>query len=251
MLRLDDVNKHFDATIALNGVSLDCAPGRTTVLIGPSGCGKSTLLRCVVGLEQPDSGSIHFDGEPLGPGRHEAARRRMGYVIQEGGLVPHLTAAGNVALMARYLGWDGPRLDARIAQLSALVHLPPESLRRYPQELSGGQRQRVGLMRALMLDPDLLLLDEPLGHLDPMIRYGLQQDLKQVFDALGKTVLLVTHDLNEAGYLGHHIVLMREGRIVQQGPADQLVTRPADAFVAQFVHAQRAPFAALHMPADT
>jgi osmoprotectant transport system ATP-binding protein len=170
----------------------------------------------------------------------------MGYVIQEGGLFPHLTAAGNVSLMARYLGWEDPRIEERVAQLCALVRLRPENLHRYPHELSGGQRQRVGLMRALMLDPDLLLLDEPLGQLDPMIRFELQQDLKQVFDALGKTTLFVTHDLNEAGYLGQHIVLMREGRIVQQGPAAELLTRPADAFVAQFVRAQRAPFAALH-----
>jgi osmoprotectant transport system ATP-binding protein len=247
VLRLENVSKRFASTAAVSSVTLDCARGRTTELIGPSGCGKSTLLRCIVGLEQPDAGTIQFDGQTLGSGQLIHARRRIGYVIQEGGLFPHLTGYENVALLARYLHWESSRIDARVRALSGLVRLQVELLERYPQELSGGQRQRIGLMRALMLDPDLLLLDEPLGHLDPMIRFDLQQDLKRVFDTLKKTVVLVTHDLHEAAYLGHQIVLMRDGRIVQRGTADDLVRTPAEPFVAQFVHAQRAAFTARPM----
>jgi osmoprotectant transport system ATP-binding protein len=242
VLRLQNISKRYASAVAISDLTLECPTGRTTVLIGPSGCGKSTLLRCIVGLEQPDAGTIHFDGELLDTERLTDARRRIGYVIQEGGLFPHLTGYENVALLARYLHWESSRIAARIRELSSLVRMLDELLARYPQELSGGQRQRIGLMRALMLDPDLLLLDEPLGHLDPMIRFDLQQDLKRIFDTLKKTVVLVTHDLHEAGYLGHQIVLMRDGRIVQRGTADELVTTPAEPFVAQFVHAQRASF---------
>jgi osmoprotectant transport system ATP-binding protein len=165
----------------------------------------------------------------------------MGYVIQEGGLFPHLTAAANVALMARYLRWKRPAIQRRLAELAELTQLPLPSLQRLPTELSGGQRQRVSLMRALMLDPDVLLLDEPLGALDPMIRYDLQQDLRRIFQQLHKTVVLVTHDLGEAAFLGDTLVLLREGRIVQQGSPEQLVQHPRDGFVERFVRAQRSP----------
>jgi osmoprotectant transport system ATP-binding protein len=163
----------------------------------------------------------------------------MGYVIQEGGLFPHLSGRDNVALLARHLGWDRPRIDARLAELAALTHFPADGLARYPAELSGGQQQRVALMRALMLDPAVLLLDEPLGALDPMIRFELQTELRDIFRSLGKTVVLVTHDMGEAAYLGDTLVLLRAGRIVQQGSAADLVRAPADAFVARFVTAQR------------
>jgi osmoprotectant transport system ATP-binding protein len=244
LLRFEHIGKRFDAGFEIRSFSLEVPSGRTTVLIGPSGCGKSTLLRMAVGLVQPDSGVIRLAGEKLHPGNIVDVRRRTGYVIQDGGLFPHLSAADNVTLMARYLGWDTQRIAARLDELLRLVHLDAPLLERFPAELSGGQRQRIGLMRALMLDPDLLLLDEPLGALDPMIRFELQQDLKEIFAFLAKTVLLVTHDLGEAGYLGETIVLMRDGGIVQQGPGGELIASPADAFVERFISAQRDPFAA-------
>ncbi len=241
MLEFDGVSKRYGDTQALAPTGLRVAAGRTTVLIGPSGCGKSTLLRLVAGLVAPDTGEIRIQGTPLNDHTLAGLRRRMGYVIQEGGLFPHLTAQRNVTLMARHLGWESSRIRSRLEALAGLVHLPRATLGRYPLALSGGQRQRVSLMRALMLDPDLLLLDEPLGALDPMIRYRLQGELKAIFDRLGKTVLMVTHDLAEAAYFGHTLVLMREGRIVQQGPYCELVERPAESFVEAFIQAQRAP----------
>src|SRR5262249_50180336 len=213
------------------------APRRTTVLLGQSGSGKSTLLRLMLGLLRPDAGTVSFDGEPVRP----ELRLRMGYVVQDGGLFPHLTARGNVALVARYLGWDAARIAKRRRELSELTQFPAGGLDRYPVQLSGGQRQRVGLMRALMLDPDVLLLDEPLGALDPIIRSDLQTDLRRIFQALGKTVLFVTHDLGEAGFLGDHLVLLRDGRIVQEGTLAEFADRPADPFVTRFINAQRSP----------
>jgi osmoprotectant transport system ATP-binding protein len=209
------------------------------VLIGPSGCGKSTLLRLMIGLIQPDRGRVHFEGEVLTRDNAERLRRKMGYVIQDGGLFPHLTARGNTALVARYLGWSAKRIGERLSELVELTHFPPDGVDRYPAQLSGGQRQRVSLMRALMLDPDVLLLDEPLGALDPMIRSNLQEELRTIFRQLGKTVVMVTHDLGEAGYFGDTIVLLREGSIVQRGSFGEFLDRPADAFVTEFVNAQR------------
>jgi osmoprotectant transport system ATP-binding protein len=239
MFTLTGVVKRFGAETALAGVDLAIPRSATTVLIGPSGCGKSTLLRLLNGLLAPDSGEVRFDGGPVTPANARALRRRMGYVIQEGGLFPHLTAADNAALMARHIGWDEGRVGARLAELTALVRLDGTALRRYPVELSGGQRQRVSLMRALMLDPDVLLLDEPLGALDPMIRYDLQTELRDIFRALGKTVVLVTHDLGEAAYFGDRVVLMDAGSIVQEGAARDLIERPATPFVERFITAQR------------
>jgi osmoprotectant transport system ATP-binding protein len=250
MLEFDGVSKRYRDTQALAPTRLGVPAGRTTVLIGPSGCGKSTLLRLVAGLVEPDAGEIRLEGTPLTPDTLAALRRRMGYVIQEGGLFPHLTAQRNVTLMARHLGWEGDRIQARVEALTEMVHLPRDALGRYPLALSGGQRQRVSLMRALMLDPDLLLLDEPLGALDPMIRYRLQGELKAIFDRLGKTVLMVTHDLAEAAFFGHTLVLMREGRIVQQGRYRELVDSPAEAFVEAFIQAQRAPAQVIDEPAS-
>ena len=239
MFELRQVAKRYGRALALDALDLSIAAGRTTALIGPSGAGKSSVLRMLVGLEWPDSGEVRFDGEPL---RREALleqRRRIGYVIQEGGLFPHLTAAGNAALLARTLGWDRARIDARLRELATLCWLPFDALSRFPAELSGGQRQRVGLIRALMLDPKVLLLDEPLGALDPIVRHELQAQMRELFDALDKTVVLVTHDVAEAAWLADTLVLLRAGRIVQQGSARELVDSPADPFVAQFMTAQR------------
>jgi osmoprotectant transport system ATP-binding protein len=239
MLSLDAVTKRYDGTVAVDDVSLGIEPGQTTVLIGPSGCGKSTLLRLMIGLIAPDAGTVRFDGTALTRQSIRAARHRMGYVIQEGGLFPHLTGRANAALLARHLGWDAGRVDARLDELADLVQLPTGRLAQYPSELSGGQRQRVSLMRALMLDPDVLLLDEPLGALDPMIRADLQEDLRGIFRTLDKTVVLVTHDMGEAGYFADRIVLLRDGHVVQSGPLDALVDRPAEPFVDAFIRAQR------------
>jgi len=248
MLGLEGVAKFFDGSPALAGIDLHVPAGKTTILLGPSGCGKSTLLKLAAGLLWPDTGAVRFEGRPLTKDNARQVRRRMGYVIQEGGLFPHLTARGNVSLMARHLGWDRERTGGRIAELCALTRFPVEGLDRYPAQLSGGQRQRVGIMRALMLDPDLLLLDEPLGALDPMIRSELQEDLRAIFRKLGKTVLMVTHDLGEAGYLGDRIVLMRDGKIVQIGGLTDLFRSPAEPFVSRFLAAQRSPLEGIGEP---
>jgi osmoprotectant transport system ATP-binding protein len=209
------------------------------VLIGPSGCGKSTLLRLIIHLIEPDSGSIELDGTPVTPDNVDALRRRIGYVIQEGGLFPHLTARANVLLMARYIGESDEETRSRLQELCELTRFSQSLLSRYPLELSGGQRQRVSLMRALMLSPELLLLDEPLGALDPLVRASLQKDLKEIFARLGQTVLFVTHDMAEAIYFADEIVLMNEGRIVQKGAMNDLRESPADPFVSEFINAQR------------
>jgi osmoprotectant transport system ATP-binding protein len=241
MFVLSGVRKVYATTTALNGVDLVVQPERTTVLIGPSGCGKSTLIRLMAGLIAPDEGEVIFENTPLSPDNITVLRRRMGYVIQEGGLFPHMTARRNVVLMARYLGWDRPRIEQRLRELADLTQLPAATLDQLPIELSGGQRQRISLMRALMLDPDVLLLDEPLGALDSLIRYDLQQELRRIFQQLRKTVVLVTHDLAEASYLGDVLVLMRGGQIIQQGAPAALVEHPADPFVERFIRAQRGP----------
>ena len=241
MLELTQVSKRYGSTAALAPTDLTVPAGETTVLIGPSGCGKSTVLRLVAGLVSLDSGSIHIGGTQLTSANLNGMRERMGYVIQEGGLFPHLPVRRNVTLMAEHLDWPPARIQQRLESLTEMVRLSREQWSRYPAELSGGQRQRVSLMRALMLDPDLLLLDEPLGALDPMIRFDLQRELKSIFGRLGKTVLLVTHDLAEAAFLGDRLVLLRDGHIVQQGSLRQLVEQPAEPFVERFVGAQREP----------
>src|SRR5687768_9633927 len=175
MLELVNVAKSFAGTQVLQPTTLRLAAGQTTVLIGPSGCGKSTLLRIMIGLVEPDQGQVLFDGQPVTPANIMEVRRKIGYVIQDGGLFPHLSARDNVGLLARHLGWDKPRIDARIAELAELTRLPIEALDRYPAQLSGGQRQRLGIMRALVLDPAVMLLDEPMGALDPLVRFDLQE----------------------------------------------------------------------------
>jgi osmoprotectant transport system ATP-binding protein len=241
MIELDGVTKRFAGKEVLAPTTLRLDGRSSLALIGPSGCGKSTLLRLVIGLLAPDAGRVRVAGTEVGPATAGALRRRMGYVIQDGGLFPHLSALDNVTLMARHLGWPAERIQARAAELAALVHLSEAMLARFPVELSGGQRQRVGLMRALMLDPDLLLLDEPMGALDPMVRRALQDDLVAIFAQLGKTVLLVTHDLAEAAFLAREVALMHEGRVLQRGPIEALIEQPAAPFVRDFLRAQRGP----------
>ena len=236
---LRGVSKRYGQVPALNDVSLCFPAGSNTALIGSSGSGKSTLLRVLLGLEWPDSGEIWVDGGRLEQSQVLALRRRVGYVIQEGGLFPHLTALGNLALLPHHLGWSRERIRQRAEELAMLTHLPAGALERYPAELSGGQRQRVALMRGLMLDPAALLLDEPLGALDPIVRHELQDELKGIFDQLGKTVIVVTHDVAEAAWFADRLVLMRNGQVVQDGQLEELCRRPADPFVTRFVAAQR------------
>ena len=239
LVELTSVSKRYADAPALHSTNLSIEQGQTTVLIGPSGCGKSTLLRLIIRLVEPDSGTINFDGLPVTPDNIEKLSRRIGYVIQEGGLFPHLTARANVSLMARHLSKANKEIESRLTELCVLTRFPQDALARYPVELSGGQRQRVSLMRALMLSPELLLLDEPLGALDPLVRASLQKDLKEIFTRLQQTALLVTHDLAEAAYLGNKIVLMNEGRIVQRGSIADLREKPANDFVSEFINAQR------------
>ena len=239
MIALENVSKTYGMQLALAPISLQFATGKITALIGPSGCGKSTLLRLMLGLIEPDSGRVIFDGQVLSREHVQRIRHAVGYVIQDGGLFPHLTARENAALLAKFLQRGARWVEDRILQLADLVKLPLAALDRYPQDLSGGQRQRVGLMRALMLDPEMLLLDEPLGALDPIVRSELQTELKSIFTKLGKTVILVTHDMNEAAYLASDIVLLREGRVVQRGTLNDLLHHPAEPYVKQFIQAQR------------
>jgi osmoprotectant transport system ATP-binding protein len=244
-----NLTKRFGETTALDDVSLELERGTTTAVIGPSGCGKSTLLNCLNGLIQPDSGDVFFAGQlitEMDHARRVEVRRRIGYVIQEGGLFPHLTAHENAELVSKLCGDAPNRRAARVRELAQLVDLPHERLRDYPDQLSGGERQRVGIIRALMREPEALLLDEPMGALDPLTRAGLQGDLSEIFDRLGTTVVLVTHDLAEAATLADTIVVMRDGSVVQRADFATLRDSPANDFVAEFVSAQRRSSEVLH-----
>jgi osmoprotectant transport system ATP-binding protein len=238
MLEFRGVSKSFDGTIVVHPFDLSIEPGEVVVLLGPSGCGKTTILRMVAGLVAPTAGQITVDSIPLSNQTVSAVRRKLGYVIQEGGLFPHLTAFENVTLMPRHDGWPRKKVDERLTQLVQMTQFPTTGLDRYPNELSGGQRQRLSLMRALFLDPRILLLDEPLGALDPLIRAGLQRDLNDVFSRTAATVLLVTHDLVEAGRFADRVCVMNAGRIVQQGPFSEILENPGDEFVREFVSSQ-------------
>lgn len=238
-IELIGVSKSFESTVVLEPTDLAFEAGKTTVLIGPSGCGKSTILRLLVGLLQPTTGRIHFDNRELSPETMLELRRKTGYVIQEGGLFPHLTAQDNILLLPRHLHRPEAKMRARLAELCELTRLTPDVLTHYPLDLSGGQRQRVSLIRALMLNPEVLLLDEPLAALDPMVRAALQSELKTIFQRLHLTVILVTHELAEAAWLGDQIVLLRQGRVVQIGAFAALRDQPANDFVSEFITAQR------------
>lgn len=226
VVQLEHVTKSFGSKKALDDVTLTIPWGRTHVLLGSSGSGKSTIIRILIGVLKADSGVFKINGN-------------IGYVPQDGGLFPHLTARDNVALVAQTLGWKTAKINARIDELLTLTSLEPSLLQRFPKELSGGQRQRVSLMRAAFLEPGLLILDEPLGALDPIIRADVQNELKTIFNALNKTVLMVTHDIDEARFFGHALTLLKEGRVMQTGPFEELLHKPADPFVTKFIQAQR------------
>ncbi|PYK82360.1 MAG: ABC transporter ATP-binding protein [Verrucomicrobia bacterium] len=239
LVHFRDVTKRFGDDFAIRDANLEIERGKITALIGPSGCGKSTILRLIVGLVTADTGEIQFDGEKIAAETIMKIRRRLGYVIQDGGLFPHLTARHNLTLQPRLFRKRRDEIEKRIMELCELTKFPGSGLDRYPLELSGGQRQRVSLMRALMLSPELLLLDEPFAALDPLVRMNLQRDLKEICARLQQTVLLVTHDLAEAAFLGNEIALMSEGQIIQRGSIADLRAKPANEFVREFISAQR------------
>lgn len=239
MIKLDQISKRYGNSIALNNVSTVIEKESTTVFIGPSGCGKSTTIKLINGLVKPDNGTVLIYNKPIESYNIYKLRRKIGYVIQDGGLFPHLTVKENLSLMPKFVRMDHAEIEEKIVNLCNLTKFPKDALFRYPVQISGGQKQRVSLMRCLMLDPDILLLDEPMGSLDPMIRFDLQGDLKDIFEELGKTVVLVTHDIGEASFLADKIVLMKQGEIVQQGNLNEFIKSPINSFVTQFINAQR------------
>jgi osmoprotectant transport system ATP-binding protein len=239
MLVLEHISKAFDGKPVLTDVNLAVSKGATHALIGSSGSGKTTLLRITLRLIEPDQGLVRINDQPLSAFGPASWADQIGYVPQDGGLFPHLTGEQNVALVPRLRGWSPQRLSARMSQLLQLVALDAALLRRFPHELSGGQKQRLAIMRAAMMDPPVVLLDEPMAALDPLIRSVLQQDLKTIFQRLGKTVLIVTHDLAEAVFLAGQMTLLHAGKVLQTGSYRDLLLAPADPFVTAFINAQR------------
>ena len=242
MIRLVGVGKTYpDGTVAVHDLDLDVPRGEVVVLVGPSGCGKSTTLKMVNRLIEPTRGRILMDGEDITHGDPVALRRRMGYVIQQVGLFPHQTIRANVATVPSLLGWDKRKAGARADELLELVGLDPaQYATRYPHQLSGGQRQRVGVARALAADPPVLLMDEPFGAVDPVVRTRLQDEFLRLQRDLGKTVMLVTHDIDEAVRVGDRVaVFATGGRLAQYDVPARVLGRPADDFVAEFVGASR------------
>ncbi|MEL4155330.1 ABC transporter ATP-binding protein [Corynebacterium bovis] len=242
MITFDSVTVHYPGAgpPAVRDFSLEVPTGEVTVLLGSSGCGKTTLLRCVNRLVEPTSGTVRIDGAAVGDRDPVALRRSIGYVIQNAGLLPHRTVRDNIGTVPRLTGTRGSGLDERIRHAAELVDLHPELLDRYPRQLSGGQQQRVGVARALAGDPDILLMDEPFGAVDPIVRRDLQDQVGRLQEELGKTVILVTHDVDEAFALGDRVVVLRGGaRVAQAGTPEDLMLRPADGFVESFVGGQR------------
>jgi len=242
MIVLDRVRKQYaDGTVAVNELSLDVAAGQIAVLVGPSGCGKTTTMRMINRLVEPSSGRIYLDGDDIGTVDRVQLRRRIGYVIQQVGLFPHQTVADNIATVPQLLGWDKKRTRSRVSELLDLVGLEADRhAKRYPHELSGGQRQRVGVARALAADPPVLLMDEPFGAVDPIARDRLQAEFLRLQEQVRKTVVFVTHDMDEAIRLGDRVAVLRQGGVLEQydDPA-VLLTSPATDFVAEFVGARR------------
>jgi len=235
VIELADVTKRYGERLAVDDVSLHVPAGRLTILLGPSGCGKTTLLRAINRMVDIDGGTVRIDGRPVADMRPEELRRHIGYAIQSVGLFPHMTVRRNIATVPRLLGWDRARIEHRVEEMLALVGLDPVTYAdKKPNQLSGGEAQRIGVARALAADPPVLLMDEPFGALDPINRERLQREFAAVQRSLGKTVVFVTHDIEEAVLLGDTIVLMREGRIVQTGPPEELWRNPADTFVGSF-----------------
>lgn len=242
-IRLEKVTKLFPgaARPSVDALDLIIEKGQVCVLIGPSGCGKTTMMRMVNRLIEPSSGRIIVGDRDVTQADPVELRRHIGYVIQQIGLFPHMTIAQNIATVPRLLGWDTARIKARSEEMLALVGLDPaHDMSRYPRHLSGGQRQRVGVARALAADPPVMLMDEPFGAVDPVVRGRLQEEFLAILKRLKKTVILVTHDIDEAIRMGDKVAIMKDGRLVQYDTPDRLLAAPADDFVADFVGADRA-----------
>ena len=236
MIEFVDISKSYGGLPVIEGLNLKIDRGELLVVIGVSGSGKSTLLKMINRMEAHDAGRILFEGEEIYKFKVRELRLRMGYAIQSVGLFPHWTVARNIATVPQMLGWEAPRIEQRVTELLQLFQLDPELYRhRYPHQLSGGQQQRIGVARALAADPAVLLMDEPFGALDPVTRAALQGELKRVHQLSGKTIVLVTHDIDEALLLATRIVLLDQGRIVQVGTPLELLTNPANELVVDFV----------------
>ncbi|GIW39466.1 MAG: hypothetical protein KatS3mg076_0043 [Candidatus Binatia bacterium] len=241
-IELENVEKTYPGGhVALRGVSLRVAEGETLALLGPSGCGKTTTLKLVNRLLSPTSGRVFVRGRDVSRVDPVELRRGIGYVVQNAGLFPHLTAKGNAEIVPRLLGWSHSRRSRRIGELFELLGLGPELLSRYPAELSGGQRQRVGLARALAADPPILLMDEPFGALDPPTRERLQLEFAELRQRLRKTVVLVTHDVREAFFLADRVAVLEEGRLVQYGTPEEIRRSPRTPLVDAFTKSERGP----------
>ncbi len=236
MIEIDRITKTYDGNNAVDAVSMTVETGSITVIVGTSGSGKTTLLRMINRLEEPTSGEVRINGESTRSVKPHILRRRIGYAIQGHGLFPHHTVERNIAAVPHLLNWSRDRIRARVDELLELFSMEPAQFRdRYPAELSGGQQQRVGVARALASRPDLLLMDEPFGALDPIIRTRAQEDLRRIQNRLGSTIMLVTHDMEEAIRLGDRVAVMDAGRLVQHGTPAEIISRPATAFVADMV----------------
>ncbi len=238
-LELQSVRVAFGDAVAIDDMDLLIPEAKTSVLLGTSGSGKSTILKCLLGLIPIAKGSLLLDDKVhnLKDADLPSFRRQIGYMTQHGGLFPHLNLRDNIQILAKFLGWKQDKIQRRLDELLVLTKMDATLLNRFPQEVSGGQRQRAALVRALFHEPSTLMLDEPLGALDPLTRFDLQQDLKQIFDHSNKTVILVTHDLIEARYFADRIHVLDRGRIVQSGSYDDLHQRPANGFVRKFFEA--------------
>lgn len=241
MIRFENVNKTYeDGFEALKSINLEFREGELSVLIGPSGCGKSTLMKHINRLNNPTKGTIYIKDKDIARIDPIKLRRSIGYVIQNVGLFPHMNIAKNVAVVLRLLDWDKDKIEHRVDELLRMVNLEPETYRnRYPSELSGGQQQRIGVIRALAAEPDIILLDEPFSALDPISREQLQDELVRLQQELKKTVVFVTHDMDEAIKIADTIVLMKDGVVVQQGSPEQILRHPANDFVKEFIGEKR------------
>ena len=236
MIEIDNITKIYDSARAVDGVSMTIDTGTITVIVGTSGSGKTTLLRLINRLEEPTSGEVRINGQSTLDVKPHILRRRIGYAIQGHGLFPHHTVARNIGAVPQLLGWPRDKIDARVDELLDLFSMAPQEFRhRYPSELSGGQQQRVGVARALASRPDLILMDEPFGALDPIIRTRAQEDLRRIQQTLGSTIILVTHDMEEAIRLGDRVAVMDGGKLVQHATPAEIITHPATDFVADMV----------------
>lgn len=250
MIAVKNITKSFGSHKAVDNVSFTVKEGENIVFLGTSGCGKTTLLKMINRLLEPDSGEITIAGRPVRASRPWDLRRKIGYVFQNNGLFPHYTIAENIAIVPRLLNWENEKITTRVTQLMEKLHLPPAQYSSsYPSGLSGGQQQRVGIARALAADPPVLLMDEPFGALDPITRAAVKKDFKDLDELRTKTIILVTHDVQEAFELADRIFLMDKGRVIQEGTPDQLLFEPAEEYVRTFFEGQRFPLEAARIKA--